>query len=95
MPRFKRTREGSGVSLESDTESVPSDGRYHVLQDGNILSSHRTLKAATAAYQAVLDQLGLSSQPVAASPQVGSPPAGDFYVYGKPKRRKTGTRTFG
>jgi hypothetical protein len=95
MARYRRTLEGSGISLESDTESVPSDGRYHILQDGNILSSHRTLKAAAAAYQALLDQLGLRSQPGPQSPRTGSPPAGDYYVYGKPKRRKTGTRTFG
>ena len=83
------------MSLESDTENVPPDGRYHVLQDGKILSSHRTLKAATAAYQALLDHLGLTAQPIPQPPKAGSPMAGDYYVYGKAKRRKTGTRTFG
>jgi hypothetical protein len=101
MARYKRSQADAGISLECETERVPADGRYHVLRGEEIVSSHKGLKAGTAAYLALLDELGFSAKPPAPAPQASTEEAsssrlyGDFYVYGKSKRRKTGTRTFG
>lgn len=103
MARYKRSHADSGVSLECETEEAPADGRYHLLRDNQVVSSHRGLKAGTAAYLKLLDELGFSAKPppppvAADSPdEAGSANSrlvGDFYIYGKPRRRKTGTRTF-
>lgn len=104
MARYKRSHADAGVSLECDTERVPADGRYHIVRENQIVSSHRTLKAGTVAYLALVEELGFSTKP--APPAVASESAegasgisprlmGDFYVYGKSRRRKTGTRTYG
>src|SRR5436305_629395 len=101
MARYRRSQANSDISLECETENVPTDGRFHVLRAGTIVSSHRTLKAATSAYLALLDELGLSAKPTAAPAQpaddakISSRVVGDYYVYGKSKRRRTGTRTYG
>lgn len=102
MARYRRSHADSGVSLECETGEVPTDGRYHILHNNQVVSSHRSLKAGTAAYLKLLDELGFSAKPKppAVAPEssdeagVTSRLVGDFYVYGKPRRRKTGTRTF-
>ena len=74
---------------------------HHILRGGEVLSSHKSLKTATAAYLKLLDELGLSAKAVSPTMQApaGATPAsrlvGDYYVYGKSKRRRTGTRTYG
>ncbi len=104
MARYKRSHAGSGISLECETVRVAADGRYHLLRDDHIISSHRSLKSGTSAYLAMLGELGVSIKapaPSAVSSVTETPAApsprlfGDFYVYGKQKRRKTGTRTYG
>jgi hypothetical protein len=97
MDPYRRSMEGASVSLECDTDNVPKDGRYHLLRDSKVISSYKSLKAATTAYQALLDELGitLKAAPQPAPQEVQQRLVGDFYVYGKSKRRKTGTRTFG
>lgn len=46
------------VAIKRDTPDVPADGRYHVTHEGEVRSSHRSLKAATAAYRQLLEELG-------------------------------------
>jgi hypothetical protein len=93
VARYTRSLKDSGISLECETENVPADGRYHLLHDGKIVSSHRNLKMATAAYQALLEEMGVAPPPP--PPPDPARLVGDYYVYGKGKRGKTGTRTFG
>lgn len=104
MARYRRSHAETGISLECETERVPADGRYHICRGGEIASSHRTLKAGTAAYLKLLAEAGVSTKPPApktpadtgnADPSASSRLFGDFYIYGKSKRRKTGTRTYG
>ncbi|MBI3910904.1 MAG: hypothetical protein HY320_08215 [Armatimonadetes bacterium] len=97
MARYKRSLKGSGISLECATENAPDDGCYHVLRDGRIVSSHRTLKAATGAYRALLEESGALLEQPSEPPAAQDPRrlVGEFYVYGKARRRGTGTRTYG
>lgn len=103
MARYRRSHAGSGVSLECETEHVPGDGRFHIVREGRVVSGHKSLKMGTAAYLKLIEELGFSIRPptaMAGSPAPGEVSApsrliGDFYVYGKSRRRKTGTRTYG
>lgn len=101
MARYKRSHTGAGVSLESETERVPEDGRFHLLRGDEIISSFKTLRSGTTAYLKLVEELGFTTKPLpeselpSASGPTPPPFTGDFYVYGKSKRRKTGTRTFG
>lgn len=104
MARYKRSHAEAGVSLECDTEHVPGDGRYHLLQGSQVVSSHKSLKAGTAAYLKLVEDLGFSTKATplpaptdSADGSSGVSPRliGDYYVYGKSRRRKTGTRTYG
>jgi hypothetical protein len=52
-----------GLSIERYTESVPDDGRWYLLRDGEQLGSYRSIKAAQAAWQAVLSDIGWTSTP--------------------------------
>jgi hypothetical protein len=45
---------GSPVSLEQGTESVPDDGKYYLLLNGQIVDSFRSLKKAKEAYRQLL-----------------------------------------
>jgi hypothetical protein len=51
---FKTYYRGSPVSLEQGTESVPDDGKYYLLLDGQIVDSFRSLKKAKEAYRQLL-----------------------------------------
>jgi hypothetical protein len=100
---YKRTHPNAPVSIHQNTDAVPADGMYYVLQDGQVLGKFRTLKKASEAYKAALEAEGISpsAEGPAIPPEQGTSPSsgsrlvGDFYVYGKPRRRKTGTRTYG
>src|SRR5947209_7226155 len=47
---YRRSQANTDLSLECETGRVPADGRYHLLRGDQVVSSHRSLKAATAAY---------------------------------------------
>ena len=48
--RYRRGLEGANFSLEANTESVPADGRYYVLRDGEIVLATAEFQEATAEY---------------------------------------------
>lgn len=48
--RYKRGLEGADFTLESNTEAVPSDGRYYVMQAGEEILATTEFEEATAAY---------------------------------------------
>ena len=48
--RYKRNLAGAGFSLEANTESVPADGRYYVMENGNVLLATSEFEEATAEY---------------------------------------------
>lgn len=48
--RYRRGLEGASFSLEANTESVPADGRYYILQDGRITLATSDFPEALAEY---------------------------------------------
>ncbi len=96
---FKRQHPDSDISLQEGTADVPRDGFFYVLKGGEIVARHKTLKKATAAYNAYLEESGVNREaekPTLAPEEVMTRVVGDFYVYGKSKVKKsTGTRTYG
>jgi hypothetical protein len=58
---------GLNPSIEHHTQWVPDDGKYHVLRDGEILRSFRSLKQAQALYREIIHDSGYKSTPPANS----------------------------
>ena len=50
----------AGLSIEQNTESVPHDGKYHVLQQGAIVASYPSLKKARDRFQQLKQEAGYS-----------------------------------
>jgi hypothetical protein len=48
--RYRRGLQGASFSLEANTESVPADGRYYVLQDGEVSLATSEFPEALAEY---------------------------------------------
>ena len=48
--RYKRGLDGANFTLEANTESVPADGRYYVLREGEVVLATEEFAEATAAY---------------------------------------------
>src|SRR5687768_9082999 len=100
---YKRSHPNAPLSIQQNTDAVPADGMFYVLRDREVLGRFRTLKKASEAYKAALEAEGISLtvERKVIAPQEGAAPSldprlvGDYYVYGKSKRRKTGTRTYG
>jgi len=61
---FSRETPGAGIAIKRATPDVPTDGRFHLLQNGQIVRSFRSLNAALDAYR----------QEIAASGWTPSPP---------------------
>jgi len=59
---FKTYHRGSPASLERGTESVPDDGKYYLLLDGQIVNSFRSLKKAKEAYRQLLADIGFEPE---------------------------------
>jgi len=53
-----------GLSIEKNTENVPQDGKYHLLHNGQILQTFKTLKQAEAAFKEKVAELGYKPKPV-------------------------------
>ena len=54
-----------GLSIERNTGDVPDDGKFHVLQQGNIVGSYPSLKRARPHFQKLKEEAGYHSQLVA------------------------------
>jgi hypothetical protein len=50
---FRRFVEGSGLSLEANTSAVPNNGRFYVLEAGEIRLDTRDYAAATEFYESL------------------------------------------
>jgi hypothetical protein len=48
--RYKRGLEGADFTLEANTEAVPSDGRFYVLQDGKTVLATEEFQEAITEY---------------------------------------------
>lgn len=48
--RYRRGLQGASFSLEANTESVPADGRYYVLRDGEVVVASEDFQDAITEY---------------------------------------------
>jgi hypothetical protein len=48
--RYRRGLQGANFSLEANTESVPADGRYYVLRDGEVVVASEDFQDAITEY---------------------------------------------
>ncbi len=56
-PMFKQEVPTIGLSIERGTDSVPNDGRFHVVVDGQVVFSSRREATALAHYRGLRDDL--------------------------------------
>ena len=48
----------AGVAIKKGTGDVPNDGRYHLVQDGQLVAAFKRLVAATTAYNEAVARTG-------------------------------------
>ncbi len=51
-----------GLSIERATDSVPDDGKYHVIRNGQTLGSFRALKPAQQLFRQAVEESGYRPQ---------------------------------
>lgn len=56
---YKQVHPSAKISIESNTDSVPNDGKYYLIKKGKTVSSFRTLKAAEVEYKRLLSEIPL------------------------------------
>jgi hypothetical protein len=61
--RYRQGIPAIDLFIERGTERVPADGRYHVVQAGEVVGSYRGLKAAQRRYRQQLDAIGYVPAP--------------------------------
>ena len=54
---FRQEIGSIGLSIEQETDSVPSDGKYHIILNGTVVSSFRSKSTALAKYRELRDRL--------------------------------------
>jgi hypothetical protein len=54
---FRQEVRTIGLSIEQGTSSVPNDGRFHVVLDGNVVFSSRARSIALTRYRSLRDDL--------------------------------------
>ena len=94
---LKRSHPNSDISLQEGTADVPNDGYYYVLRGKAIVGRYKLYKKACQAYNSLLDESGVSREPVELTPEERKArEESHYYVYGKINRH-TGpkTRTYG
>jgi hypothetical protein len=55
---FKIQAIGVDVSVQRHTDKVPSDGRYYLIKEGEVVKSFRVKGHAIKAFRALLEELG-------------------------------------
>ena len=55
---------GFDISIEKNTTSVPRDGKYYLVRDGQVVKAFRSLKQADAAFKEALAEAGYRPRPV-------------------------------
>jgi hypothetical protein len=58
---YKQANMKANVSLEKGTENVPRDGQFHLLVDGKVVASFKTLRQGKAAYEKELAARNIST----------------------------------
>lgn len=53
-----------GLSIEKNTTSVPKDGKYYLVRDGQIVKAFRALRNAEVAFREALAEAGYTPRPV-------------------------------
>ena len=71
------------LAIEKGSESVPNDGKYHVLRDGKILESFRFLKQAQELFKAIVKESGYKPQPSKTARKSASQQNIDSYLEAK------------
>lgn len=56
MSTYKQANLKANISLEKDTDSVPHDGKYHLIVDGQATDSFKNLKQGQDAYARLLQE---------------------------------------
>lgn len=95
---YKRSHPNSQFSVQEGTADVSKDGYFYILNGTEIVGRHRTVKKATDAYLALLEQEGVSREVKKELTKEESDRLlhGDFYIYGKFNEKKGNkTRTYG
>ena len=59
--RYRRHIDGADFSMESNTDSTPGDGRYYVLQGGEVVLQSHNFRKAEAAYHVLCREFWLQS----------------------------------
>jgi len=56
---YRQLNERAGISIEQGTDNVPNDNKYHVLQEGKVVGSFRSLKQAEEIYRKLVAEKNL------------------------------------
>lgn len=56
---YRQENPRAKISIECNTGNVPSDGKYYVLKEGQIISRFHNLKAASNLYKQMIDEMAL------------------------------------
>jgi hypothetical protein len=64
MESYRQSVPAIGLSLERETSSVPRDGHFYVLLNGEIKGRFRTMRQALALYKSLLKESGYTPPPV-------------------------------
>lgn len=52
-----------GLSIERSTEATPDDGKFHVIQHGELLGSYRALNRAKEMFRQIIEESGYDPSP--------------------------------
>ncbi len=56
MSTYKQANLKANISLEKDTDTVPHDGKYHLIVDGQPVESFKNLRQGQDAYSRLLQE---------------------------------------
>ena len=60
---YRQSLPALNLSIERRTEQAPSDGQYHVIKDGELLGSFRSLKQAQKLFRSIIEESGYRPSP--------------------------------
>ena len=56
---YRQIHPRANISIECNTNRVPTDGKYYIIKDGKVIASFRSLKAAQPCYQQLVEEIAL------------------------------------
>jgi len=56
---YRQIHPRANLSIECNSDRVPADGKYYILRDGSTIASFRTIKAAQARYNQLIEEMTL------------------------------------